>query len=136
MDTSNIIAVVLGGTGFIISIIGLVISPLLNLKSKRLEKKLEYRFQLFEKVLELWEFTNNKSLNKNYEPLLLEVNKFIQLYGHNSEIKLFRSVIDSFNQYAKDKTDIKQQELTSKFNDFFENSFNTYREEIVLEKLE
>ena len=137
MDTTDIIAIVLGGTGFLISIIGLILAPLLNLKSKRLEKRLEYRFQLFQKILELWELTHkNKSLNKTAEPLMLEINKLIQLYGYNKEIELFRNVIDSYNEYGKEHTDIKKQELISKFNSFFKSSFNTYRNEIILEKLE
>ena len=92
MDTSNIIALVLGGTGFIISIISLVLAPRLTLKSKRLEKRLEYRFELFQKILELWEYThNNQSSNQNgFPPLMKEVNKFIQLYGYDSEIKSFK----------------------------------------------
>jgi len=49
---------------------------------------------------------------------------------------LFREVIDSYNQYGKEKTEIKRKELILKFNDFFKNSFNTYRKEIVMEKLE
>jgi hypothetical protein len=137
MDKSNIIAIVIGGTGFVISIIGLIVTPILNLKSKRLEKRLEYRFQLFQKVLELWELTHkNKPLNETAEPLLLEINKLIQLYGYNKEIELFQNVIDSYNEYGKEYTDIKKQELISKFNNFFKSSFNTYRKEIVLEKLE
>ena len=137
MDTSNIIAIALGGTGFIISIIGLVVSPLLNLKSKRLEKRLEYRFQLYRKILDLWELTHkNSSFDKTAEPVMLEINKLIQLYGYNQEIKLFRDVIDSYNEYAGDQTELKRQELISNFNNFFESSFNTYRKEIIMEKLE
>ena len=72
MDTSNIIALVLGGAGFVISIISLVLTPRLSLKSKRLEKRLEYRFELFQKILDLWEHThNNQSSNqKGLEPLI------------------------------------------------------------------
>jgi len=137
LDTSNIIAIALGGTGFIISIIGLVVSPLLNLKSKRLEKRLEYRFQLYRKILDLWELTHkNSSFDKTAEPVMLEINKLIQLYGYNQEIKLFRDVIDSYNEYAGDQTELKRQELISNFNNFFESSFNTYRKEIIMEKLE
>lgn len=137
MDTSNIIAIALGGTGFIISIIGLIVTPLLNLKSKRLEKRLEYRFQLFRKILDLWELTHkNKPLDKTAEPVMLEINKLIQLYGHNQEIKQFRDVMDNYNQYVGEQTEIKRHELISKFNNFFESSFNTYRKEIILEKLE
>jgi hypothetical protein len=137
MDSSDIIAIILGGAGFIISIIGLIVTPLLNLKSKRLEKRLEYRFQLFKKVLELWEFTHkNQYLDKTAEPIFAEINKLIQLYGYNTEIKLFRKVINSFNQYGKEQTEINRNELITNFNHFFKNSFNTYRNEIVLEKLE
>ena len=64
METSNIIALILGGLGFIISIINLVLTPILNLKSKKLEKRLEYRFMLFSEILELWEFTHKKE-NQN-----------------------------------------------------------------------
>jgi len=133
MDTSNIIAIALGGTGFIISIIGLVVAPLLNLKSKRLEKRLEFRFKLFEKILELWELANkNNSIDETSKPLFLEINKLIQLYGYNKEIQLFRNVIEIYNNYEqKDR-----QKLILEFNKFFENSFNTYRKEIVLEKLD
>ncbi len=137
MDTSDIIAIFLGTTGFVISITGLIIAPLLNLKSKKLEKRLEYRFQLFQKILEVWESSHkNKRIDKTIEPLFFEINKLIQLYGYNKEIKLFKDVIISYNQYAENQTENKKQEMILKFNHFFENSFNTYRREIMLEKLE
>lgn len=137
MGITDIIAIVLGATGFIISIIGLVVTPIINLKSKRLEKRLEYRFDLFQKILELWELTHKtNTLGKSAEPLIFEINKLIQLYGYNSEIKLFRDIIDSYNQYGKTQTDSERQVLISKFNNFFESSFNTYRKEIVLGELE
>jgi competence protein ComGC len=84
MEASNIIAIVLGGMGFIISIIGLIVTPSLNLKSKKLEKRLEYRFQLFQKVIELWEYTNDNNhsiADVKFRLMILEVNKLIQLYG-------------------------------------------------------
>ena len=37
MEASNIIALILGGIGFIISIINLITSAILNRKSKKLE---------------------------------------------------------------------------------------------------
>ncbi len=137
MDNSNIIALVLGATGFIISIIGFVVTPILNLKSKRLEKRLEYRFELFQKILELWEFTHDKKpSNKNgLEPLLRDVNKFIQLYGYDSEIKSFKEVVNCYNVYAEEHNESNRQKLISKFNDFFAIAFNAYRKEIVLDKL-
>lgn len=137
MDTSNIIALVLGGTGFVISIISLVLTPILTLKSKRLEKRLEYRFELFQKILELWEHShNNQSSNQNgFEPLMKEVNKFIQLYGYDSEIKSFKEVVNSYNNLAKEQNEKNRQILISKFNDFLSISFNAYRKEIVLDKL-
>ncbi len=128
METSNIIALFLGGIGFIISIVGFVVTPVINLRSKRLEKRLEYRFQLFQRILELWELTHKTSaLDKSSEPLIFEINKLIQLYGYSSEIKLFREVIDSYNQYGREQTDSKRRALVLKFNSFFESSFNTYR---------
>jgi hypothetical protein len=137
MEASNIIAIVLGGTGFIISIIGLVVTPRLNLKSKKLEKRLEYRLQLFQKVLELWEFTNKNQYidDETAKGIILEVNKRIQLYGYNTEIKLFREFITAYNRCGKEQTEISRQELTSSLSRFFENSFNTYRKEIRLKKL-
>ncbi len=80
MDASNIIALALGGIGFIISIVGFIVSPILNLKSKRLEKRLEYRFELFQKILELWEFSHQPAKEHDIKPLLLDINKLIQLY--------------------------------------------------------
>ena len=138
MDTSNIIALVLGGAGFIISIISLILTPRLSLKSKRLEKRLEYRFELFQKVLELWEHThNNHFSNQNgFEPLMKEVNKFIQLYGYDSEVKSFKEVVNSYNKLAKEKNEGNRQLLISRFNDFLSLSFNAYRKEIVLDKLQ
>jgi hypothetical protein len=138
MDTSNIIALVLGGTGFIISIITLVLTPRLSLKTKRLEKRLEYRFELFQKILALWEFThNNQSNNQSgIEPLMKEVNTFIQLYGYDSEIKSFKEVVNSYNDLGKEQGEKNRQILISKFNDFFSISFNAYRKEIVLDKLQ
>jgi len=138
MDISNIIALILGGIGFLVSIISLILTPKLNLKSKRLEKKLEYRSELFQKILELWEYIhdNQKSEKMNIEPLLKEINKLIQLYGYNSEIKSFKKIVISYNNFANDHTEENNRILISNFNAFFSLSFNTYRAEITLEKLE
>lgn len=141
MDTSNIIALVLGGTGFIISIINFVLTPMLNLKSKRLEKRLEYRFELFQKILNLWECTyqNEAYQRKNFEPLKSEVNKFIQLYGHDTEINSFRAFIDAINEWDKEQDESKKLKLKEKWtlkgNEFFTIAFNAYRKEIILGKL-
>lgn len=135
MDASNIIALALGGTGFIISIVGFVVAPILNLKSKRLEKRLEYRFQLFQKILELWEFSNQSTKEHNIKPLLFDINKLIQLYGYNSEIKSFKELINFYNYYIENQTEINRQKLIEKFSAFFLISFNAYRKEIVLGKL-
>lgn len=136
MDASNIIALALGGTGFIISIVGFVVTPILNLKSKRLEKRLEYRFQLFQKILELWESVNQPAKEHDIRPLLSDVNKLIQLYGYNSEIKSFKELGDFYNYYAQNQNETNRQELTTKFGDFFSTSFNAYRKEIVLDRLQ
>jgi len=141
MDTSNIIALALGGIGFIISVIGFVVTPILNLKSKRLEKRLEYRFQLFQKILELWDCTHQSQAyqQKNFKPLMGEVNKLIQLYGCNSEIKSFKEFGNAISDINSAQDENTKQELTSiaiqKGNDFFSISFNAYRKEIVLDKL-
>lgn len=139
MNVSNIIAIVLGGIGFIISIISLVVTPILNLKSKRLEKRLEYRFELFQKILELWEYTNSKTPPNDKTELIkimTEVNKLIQLYGYNSEIKSFKELVGSYNYFIHNKSEINQQKLMTKFSEFFSISFNAYRQEIALEKLQ
>ena len=136
MDASNIIALALGGTGFIISIVGFVVTPILNLKSKRLEKRLEYRFQLFQKILELWEFTNQPAKEHDVKPLLLEINKLIQLYGYNTEIKSFKELVNFYNYFAQNQNETNRQKLTTKFGDFFSTSFNAYRKEIVLDRLQ
>jgi hypothetical protein len=135
MDASNIIALALGGTGFIISIVGFVLTPILNLKSKRLEKRLEYRFQLFQKILELWEFTNQPAKEHNIKPLMSEINKLIQLYGYNSEIKSFKELVNFYNYHVQNQNETNRQKLTAKFGDFFSTSFNAYRKEIVLDRL-
>ena len=137
MDISNIVALLLGGIGFIISIVSFFLTPILNLKSKRLEKRLEYRFVLFQKILELWELshqTEGKGIDVN--PLMKEINKLIQLYGYNSEIKSFKELGDSYNYYIHNQNEANRQNLLSEFGNFFSISFNTYRKEIVLEKLE
>jgi hypothetical protein len=135
MENSNIIALILGGIGFIISIISLVFSPRIALKSKRLEKRLEYRFELFQKILELWEFTNQSAKEHDVRPLLTEINKLIQLYGYNSEINSFKELVSFYNYYAENQGEDNRQKLITKFNSFFSISFNAYRKEIVLEKL-
>ncbi len=137
MEASNIIALALGGTGFIISIVGFVLTPILNLKSKRLEKRLEYRFELFQKILELWEFTHDKNpSDKNgLEPLLKDINKFIQLYGYDTEIKSFKEVVKYYKILSEEHNESNRKELISKFNDFLSIAFNAYRKEIVLDKL-
>ena len=66
MNTSNIIELVLGGTGFIISIISLVLRAILTLKSKRLEKRIGYRFELYQKISAFWEFTHNNQTSNHY----------------------------------------------------------------------
>lgn len=135
MDTSNIVALTLGGISFIISVVSLVLTPILNLKSKRLEKRLEYRFELFQKILKLWEQTHINPTS-DIKPLLKDVNKLIQLYGYNSEIKLFREVVNSYNFFVNNQDEINRQKLLEKFSEFFSMSFNTYRKEIILEKLQ
>ena len=139
METSNITALALGGIGFIISIVSFLQTPKLNLKSKRLEKRLQYRFELFQKILELWELSHNEILSKqknSLEPLLKDINKFIQLYGYNSEIKSFREVTKYYNHFANEQNEQNRKTLILKFNDFFSIAFNAYRKEIVLDELE
>jgi uncharacterized membrane protein YgaE (UPF0421/DUF939 family) len=137
MEASNIIALALGGISFIISIVGFVLTPILNLKSKRLEKRLEYRFELFQKILELWELTHDKitPTQNELEPLLREVNKLIQLYGYNSEINSFKEVVKYYNFYGEERTEINRQKMILKFNNFLSIAFNAYRKEIVMETL-
>jgi hypothetical protein len=136
METSNIIALTLGGLGFIISIVGFVITPILNLKSKRLEKRLEYRFELFQKILNLWEFTHDKNpSDKNaFEPLMRDINKFIQLYGYDKEIKSFKEATNSYNVFVAEQNESNRQKFISSFNDFLLIAFNAYRKEIKLDK--
>ncbi|WP_264530261.1 hypothetical protein [Flavobacterium sp. N502540] len=135
MNNSNTIALILGGIGFVISIITLVFSPRIALKSKRLEKRLEYRFELFQKILELWEFTHKSNSENDVKPLMLEINKLIQLYGYNSEINSFKELMNFYNYYAQNQGEDNRQKLITKFNTFFSISFNAYRKEIVLGKL-
>lgn len=84
--------------------------------------------------MELWEHTHKN--NDIDQHLMFEINKDIQLYGYNTEVKLFRNAVYSYNQYIKERTDIKRKEMFQKFNKFFESSFNTYRREIVLNNLD
>jgi len=135
MDVTNIIALVLGGLGFIISIIGYILTPILNLRSKKLEKRLEYRFILFQKILELWELTNKVSGDHDIKPLMSDINKLIQLYGYKSEITLFNEVVEIYNYCVQNQTETSMQQLKVKLRVFFSTSFNTYRKEIVLDGL-
>ncbi|MCL2416898.1 MAG: hypothetical protein FWD02_03080 [Bacteroidales bacterium] len=136
METSNIIALTLGGIGFVISIAGLIVTPILNLKSKRLERRLECRFRLFQKILELWEFTHNKQIfDDDFLSLMQEINKLIQLYGYDNEIKSFRKLSDCYNYFTKQQNEDSRQKLKVQFETFFAISFNTYRKEIILDKL-
>ncbi|MES2726475.1 MAG: hypothetical protein V4643_05190 [Bacteroidota bacterium] len=135
MDTSNIIALALGGIGFITSIVGLVVTPFLNLKSKRLEKRLEYRFQLFQKILELWEYTNQSPKNFDITPFLSDINKLIQLYGYDLEIKSFKELVDFYNYYVQNQNEPNREKLKIKFSTFFSIAFNAYRKEMALGKL-
>ena len=137
MEASNIIALVLGGISFIISIVGFVLTPILNLKSKRLEKRLEYRFELFQKILELWEYAHYKQpFNiKEFDLLMREINKLIQLYGYDAEIKSFKEVVRHYNILAQENSEINRQTLLSKYNDFLTISFSAYRKEISLDKI-
>lgn len=120
MDASNIIALGLGGLGFTISIYGLFITPKINLKTKRLKKRLEYRFELFQKMLELWEFANQPGKEHNIEPLMLDINKLIQLYGYNSEIDSFKELVNFYNYCVQNQNETNKQKLKKKFSDFFQ----------------
>jgi hypothetical protein len=131
MEITDIIAMCLGGIGFIISIIGYVITPMLNLKSTRLQKRLEFRFILFEKIIQLWELTHFSNLSDpNFEVLIIEINKLIKLYGYNEEISLFNNFTISYNEYAKDQSRINEKDFTDAFNNFISYSMNTYRKEL------
>lgn len=149
MDISNIVALILGGTGFVISIIGLIVTPKLNLKSRQLEERLKYRFILFQKVLELQEFTTKNTIeNQNeFNPLMQEVYKLIQLYGYGAETKSFQEVLNSYKNFAeeinsgpgenrKTRITIAANQFKSKLESFFSLSVNAYRKELVLGKLE
>ena len=137
MDTSNIVALILGGVGFIISLIGFILTPVLNLRSKKLEKRLEYRFMLFQKILELWESTHeSQDSNQNvFGPLMKEVNKNVQIYGYNSEIESFKKVVSSYNNLAIEQSETSRQKFEENLNYFLSISFNAYRKELVLDKL-
>lgn len=135
MDVTNIIALILGGLGFIISIIGYILTPILNLRSKKLEKRLEYRFILFQKILESWELTNKVSGDQDIKPLMSDINKLIQLYGYKFEIKLFNEVVEIYNYCVQNQTETSMQQLKVKLGVFFSTSFNTYRKEIALDRL-
>jgi hypothetical protein len=132
MENSNIISLALGGIGFIISIVSLVFSPRIALKSKGLEKRLEYRFELFQKIIELQEDFNNPSGNKK---VMYEINKLIQLYGYNSEIKSFKELVNFYNYYLENQNEDSTQKLITKFNNFFSISLNAYRKEIFLDEI-
>lgn len=136
MEAPNIIAIALGGMGFIISIVGFILTPILNLESKWLEKRLEYRFQLFQKILELWEFTHQPVKEHDIKPFLLDINKLLQLYGYNSEIKSFNELTNFYNYYTQNQNETNKLELKTKFGDFFSTSFNAYRKEIALDRLQ
>ncbi len=135
MQISDIIAITLGSTGFIISIVTFILSPALSLRAKRLEKRLEYRFQLFQKVFELWEFTHSQTASKkpNIEGLLKELNKLIQLYGYPPEVNSFDEVVKSYNHYAMFHSEENRAEMIKKFNRFLSIAFATYRKELILD---
>ncbi|MBX3164139.1 MAG: hypothetical protein KF900_06625 [Bacteroidetes bacterium] len=137
MDTSNIIALALGGISLIVSVVGFVITPRINLKSKKLEKRLEYRFVLFQKILELWEHVNSSPSPDQSKliSIMSEINKLIQLHGYNSEITAFEELRDAYSEYVKNQNTNTGQRLTTKLSEFFSIAFNAYRKEIVLERL-
>ncbi len=64
-----------------------------------------------------------------------DINKLIQLYGYRDEIKLFNEVVEIYNYCVQNQTETSMQQLKAKFSVFFSTSFNTYRKEIVLDKL-
>lgn len=65
-----------------------------------------------------------------------QINKFILLFGYNTEIKLFKELRDLYGQYLQNQDEKIRQKLTAKFSEFFSATFNTFRKEIVLEKLQ
>ena len=64
-----------------------------------------------------------------------EINKLIQIYGYNHEIKLFQSISLSYNSFAKEHSEENYKAFIKDMESFFSYSFNTYRKEMVLDKL-
>jgi hypothetical protein len=105
MNTSNIIALVLGGIGFVISAIGLIITPIINLKSKQLEKLTERRLALLDKVLKFkWsfaEFTCGKRKSPDM-PLFNQIYMEIRMCGYQNEIDIIEDIHISLSPNAFD----------------------------------
>lgn len=147
MDTSNVIALVLGGTSLIISVIGFIIAPTINLKSKRLEVRLQLRLFLFDKVFVLQQLIvkDFDGSLKEITDLIFEINKLVQLYGYKEEIQSFKDLkmaseafgtennkdISNRNSKLLEKSKLN---LKNKFESFFDTLLTAYRKEILLEK--
>ena len=67
--------------------------------------------------------------------MVKDINKLIQLYGHEKEVKLFEEVFHYYNILAKQKNKDNVQIFEKKMACLFKLSFNTYRKEMALEKL-
>lgn len=136
MGPTDIIAVVLGGFGFVLSIIGYVVTPYINLKTKKMERRLESRLQLFNAILEFWKYTHSKNdQKKDVSSHFEKINTLIQLYGYSREIKLFLKMVDYYNIFVGSKESCDDIAFKKQVEGFFKYSFNRYRKEINLDRL-
>lgn len=132
---SNIISISLGGLSLLISIINIYLIPFNSLNSKKFEKRLEFRFEYFQKVIELWEISNEKIFSKDkFELKMTELNKLVRLYGYKNEIQSFIDIINCYNTDFE-SNQYKIEKVQEKLSIFFKISFDTYRKELKLGKL-
>jgi hypothetical protein len=134
VTAENIIALVFGVLGFVVSIVGFVVSPIVSLRARALEKRLEYRFNLFQNILGLWEHIQlTKSADGGeFDKIMFDINRTIQLYGHVTEIVAFRNLVNAYNAHGISRDELTRKELFAKFEEFFSLSFGTYRKELKL----
>jgi hypothetical protein len=97
INATNFISSAFSGIALFLTILGWIFSPMINRKTKALEKQLELRLEMLNAVIE---FRNDFIKNKNFNQYLFD--KFyllFQLYGKKYEQKKADNLVENLENY-------------------------------------
>jgi hypothetical protein len=79
--------------------LGWVVNGILNRRLEIAKKRIDFRLNTLNLVLEIWAFIEDNPapfLNSDFLPLLVRTRKSIQLYGKKDEILEFEKLVKAF----------------------------------------